>query len=46
MKNRSKYNRQVKAMIKKSIELGFKSLLECKNAGFGNELKKAFENEN
>ena len=46
MKNKSKYNRQVKAMIKKSIELGFNTLIECEKAGFENELKKAFDNEN
>ena len=33
-------------MIKKSVELGFNSLIECEKAGFSNELKKAFNNEN
>ena len=45
MKNKAKFKRQTKAMLNKAIELGFKNSLEAEKAGFGVELKKAFENE-
>lgn len=45
MKNRSRYQRQIKAMTSKSIEFGFKNISECESAGYGSELKNAFENE-
>lgn len=45
MKNRAKYQRQIKAMTAKAIELGFKNIREAEAAGKSNELKKAFENE-
>ena len=45
MINRAKFQRQRKAMLKKAIELGFKNSLEAEKAGYGKELKKAFENE-
>ena len=44
MKNRAKFQRQTKAMLNKAIELGFKNSLEAEKAGYGKELKKAFEN--
>lgn len=45
MKNRAKYQRQIKAMTTKAIELGFKNIREAEAAGESDELKKAFENE-
>ena len=44
MKNRSKYQRQIKAMYQKANELGFKNIREAETAGFSNQLKIAFEN--
>lgn len=44
MKNRAKYQRQIKAMTAKAIELGFKNIREAEQAGFSNQLKTAFEN--
>ena len=45
MLNKAKFKKQRKAMLNKAIELGFKNSLEAENAGFGVELKKAFDNE-
>lgn len=46
IKNKAKYQRQIKAMKAKAIELGFKNIREAEAAGFSNELKNAFENAN
>ena len=44
MKNRAKYQRQIKAMTMKAIELGFKNIRQAEVSGFSNDLKNAFEN--
>lgn len=41
--NRMKFRRQNKAMVQKAIALGFKSILEAQNAGYGKDIKAAFE---
>lgn len=46
IKNKAKYQRQIKALTAKAIELGFKNIREAEGAGFSNELKNAFENAN
>lgn len=46
IKNKAKYQRQIKAMKAKAIELGFKNIREAEAAGFSNDLKNAFENAN
>lgn len=45
MKNKAKFNRQIKAMTNKAIELGFRNIREAQANGFELELKNAFENE-
>lgn len=45
MKSRAKYQRQIKAMTTKAIELGFKNIREAEAAGYSQQLKNAFENE-
>jgi len=45
MTNKAKFQRQTKAMLKKAIELGFKNSFEAEKAGYGKELKKAFDDE-
>ncbi len=41
---KAKRLRQIQAMKKKALELGFKSIIQAELAGHGNELKKAFIN--
>ena len=45
IKNRARFSRQIKAMTKKSIELGFKNIRDAEENGKGDELKEAFDNE-
>lgn len=44
--NISKMNRKFTAMVNKSIELGFSTIIEAEKAGFSKQLKEAYNGQN
>ena len=44
--NISKMNRKFTAMVNKSIELGFATIIEAEKAGYQKQLKEAYNGQN